>query len=132
MPPIRVTRTSGIDGRACWGSSMGGAVVTRSSSMMRGLVSATRAAPMTRGERLGEMLPGAMPRADTVAATDRALGTRVTRAFGRVRRVDEVGLGQDVRILPGLRRVRRLQAGHAGLRLGHDRAGGHRAAQPDH
>src|SRR5436305_2149440 len=47
VPPTSVTRTSWRDGRPRWASSMAGTVVTRSSSMMRGLVSATRARTTT-------------------------------------------------------------------------------------
>src|SRR5580692_6863708 len=41
VPPISVTRTSLSEGRPRWASSMAGTVVTKSSSMIRGLVSAT-------------------------------------------------------------------------------------------
>ncbi|MGD0241329.1 MAG: hypothetical protein ABSB59_13525 [Streptosporangiaceae bacterium] len=51
VPPTSVTRTSFSEGRPRWASSMVGTVVTRSSSMMRGLVSATRARTTTPGVR---------------------------------------------------------------------------------
>src|SRR6516164_7660193 len=57
-----VTRTSRSGGTPRWASSMAGTVVTRSSSMMRGLVSATSAPPTTRGDRLGAGPAGAVRR----------------------------------------------------------------------
>jgi hypothetical protein len=41
VPPARVATISQNDGRPRWASTMVGTVVTRSSSMMRGLVNAT-------------------------------------------------------------------------------------------
>src|SRR6266567_4323643 len=58
VPPTRVTRTSRMDGTPRWASSMAGTVVTRSSSMMRGLVSAISARTTTAA---GRRPPGAAP-----------------------------------------------------------------------
>src|SRR5262252_7126157 len=60
VPPTSVTRTSRSDGTPRLASSMAGTVVTRSSSMMRGLVSATSAQPTARGDRARDGRAGAM------------------------------------------------------------------------
>src|SRR6266487_1982045 len=125
VPPTSVTRTSRMEGTPRWASSMVGTVVTRSSSMMRGLVSAISARTTTPA--------GRRPLLERSLA---ALGVRlITGAGGRLprdRRIRHGALGGWVAMARdefglGVRDVQR--AGHDDEKEHREREGQYRAAE---
>ena len=92
VPPISVTRTSRSEGSPRWASSMVGTVVTRSSSMIRGLVSATSPRAIVPA---GRRPPGGVPRWSSwgSAAAEVTPRPRSSRRVRGVRASVPAGLG---------------------------------------